>query len=154
MEAPVYIRQAEVRDAPIVVELVQNLLLELGGFQTFDTPTTISLCEQLLSTTHFTAFLAESLDSSHLGLLTLAEVPALYVSGRLGWIQELYVSPSARSLGVGQQLVSAAIQYGQSRHWSRLETRPMLMRGRAPSPSIAKRALLVVRIIYGSFSDL
>jgi len=121
MHQSFHIRQAEVHDAPLVVELVQCLLLELGGFQTFDTPATISLCEQLLSSTHFTAFLAESPDGSPLGVLTLAEAPALYVSGRLGWIQELYVSPPARSLGVGQQLIEAATQYGQSRHWSRLE---------------------------------
>ena len=116
-----HIRQAGVRDAALVVELVQQLLLELGGFQDFDTPTTISLCEQLLSTTHFTAFLAEHHDGSPLGVLTLAETPALYVSGRLGWIQELYINPSARSLGIGQQLIEAATQYGQSHQWSRIE---------------------------------
>ncbi|MGI9057859.1 MAG: GNAT family N-acetyltransferase [Ktedonobacteraceae bacterium] len=115
------IRQAEVRDAHIVVDMVQRLLLELGGFQAFDTPTIVSLCTQLLSTDLFTAFLAESPTRSSLGVITLAECPALYVSGRIGWIQELYVAPEARSLGTGHQLIIAATNYGQKRQWQRLE---------------------------------
>jgi GNAT superfamily N-acetyltransferase len=118
-----HIRLARVRDAPIIVDMVQRLLLELGGFQTFDTSTMIVLCEQLLATEHFTAFLAEAESSvySTQGVITLAECPALYVAGRIGWIQELYVIPEARSLSVGQQLIAAATNYGQERQWARLE---------------------------------
>ena len=115
------IRQAGVRDAHIVVDMVQRLLLELGGFHAFDTPTIVSLCTQLLSTDLFTAFLAESPSRSPLGVITLAECPALYVAGHIGWIQELYVAPEARSLGTGHQLIAAAINYGQKRQWQRLE---------------------------------
>ena len=115
------IRQAEVRDAHIVVDMVQRLLLELGSFQAFDTPTIVSLCAELLSTDLFKAFLAESATGSPLGVITLAECPALYVAGRIGWIQELYVVPEARSLGTGHQLIVAATTYGQKRQWQRLE---------------------------------
>ena len=116
-----HIRRAGVSDAPIVVDMVQRLLLELGGFQAFNTSTTVALCTQLLATEHFTAFLAESSDGSTLGVITLAECPALYVAGRIGWIQELYVVPEARSFGVGQQLIATATNYGQERQWARLE---------------------------------
>ena len=120
-QQPISIRRATTHDAPIVIDMVQRLLLELGGFQAFDTPATLALCEQLLSTPHFTAFLAESSSHSTLGVITLAECPALYVIGRIGWIQELFVVPEARSFGVGQQLIATATDYGQQRQWARLE---------------------------------
>lgn len=120
-QQPIHIRRANIPDAPIVVDMVQRLLRELGGFQAFDTSAMIALCEQLLATEHFTAFLAEGSTGSTQGVITLTECPALYVAGRLGWIQELYVVPEARSLGVGQQLIAAATTYGQERHWARLE---------------------------------
>ena len=123
-QQPIHIRRADISDAAIVVDMVQDLLRELGGFQAFDTSTMIALCEQLLATGHFTAFLAENSPnstSSTLGVITLAECPALYVAGRIGWIQELYVVPEARSLSVGQQLIAAAITYGRERQWARLE---------------------------------
>ena len=122
MQQPsIHIRRTGVHDAAIVVDMVQRLLRELGGFQAFDTPTMIALCEQLLATEHFTAFLAEHSTNSTQGVITLAECPALYVAGRIGWIQELYVIPEARSLSVGQQLTAAATTYGRERQWARLE---------------------------------
>ena len=118
---PVQIHQAAVRDAQTVVEMVHRLLSELGGFQPFDMAATRALCEQLLSTEHYTAFLARGPQGETLGVLTLQACPALYVAGLVGWIQELYVVPEARSLGVGHQLVLEAQDYTRKRHWKRLE---------------------------------
>ena len=118
---PVQIHQATFRDAQTVVDMVHRLLSELGGFQSFDVPAALVLCEQLLSTEHYTAFLAYSNQGEVLGVLTLQACPALYVAGLVGWIQELYVAPEARSLGVGHHLIRAAQDYAYQRHWQRLE---------------------------------
>src|SRR5437879_6208623 len=115
------VRQATVADAAVVVGLAQRLLSELGGFHTGDSSEQEAFCAQLLAGDHYTAFLAHDVQGTPLGLLTLNEVSALYVAGRLGWIQELYVVPEARSLGVGQQLIAAALAYGRERGWKRLE---------------------------------
>ncbi|HEU5368563.1 MAG TPA: GNAT family N-acetyltransferase [Ktedonobacterales bacterium] len=119
--ASVQIHQATVRDTQTVVALVQRLLSELGGFQSFDAARSVALCEQLLATDRYTAFLARGPQGEAIGVLTLQECPALYVAGHLGWIQELYVAPEARSWGVGHQLLLAAEAYGRQRQWQRLE---------------------------------
>ena len=119
--APVQIHQATVRDAQTVVEMVHRLLSELGGFQSFDLAASLTLCEQLLSGERYTAFLARGPQGENLGMLTLQTCPALYVAGLVGWIQELYVMPEARSLGVGHQLLLEAQDYAQKCDWKRLE---------------------------------
>jgi GNAT superfamily N-acetyltransferase len=101
--------------------MVHRLLSELGGFESFNAAAAVALCEQLLSTAHYTAFLACGPQGEAIGVLTLQECPALYVAGHVGWIQELYVAPEARSLGVGQQLLMEAQAYARERQWQRLE---------------------------------
>ena len=119
--ASIHIHQATVGEAQIVVELVQHLLVELGGFPAGDRAELIALCEQLLAGGQYRAFLASNDAGKSLGVLTVCECSALYVAGRLGWIQELYVVPKARSLGVGQHLIAAALAYGRERGLKRLE---------------------------------
>lgn len=108
-------------DAPLVIAMVEQLLIELGGFHAFDTATATGLCSQLLATENYTALLARDALGKTLGVLTLQECPALYVAGRLGWIQEFYVVPEARSLGVGHRLAETAETYARARQWKRLE---------------------------------
>ena len=118
-EKAIRIEQATAADAATVVALVRRLLAELGGFHAFDTAT--ALCERLLATDRYTALIARDEQGETLGVLTLQECPALYVAGNVGWIQEVYVAPAARSRGVGHLLVDRAVTYGQQHGWRRLE---------------------------------
>jgi GNAT superfamily N-acetyltransferase len=69
----------------------------------------------------FGAFLALDEQARPLGVLTLIESFAIYAGGRHGIINEMYVSPPARSLGVGRALVESACDFGRARGWRRLE---------------------------------
>ncbi|MBO0780505.1 MAG: GNAT family N-acetyltransferase [Ktedonobacteraceae bacterium] len=116
----VRVDHASIEDAAVVIDLVERLLRELGGFA-FDKEGATRLCEQLLATGRYTALLARDAEGSALGVLTLHESSALYVVGKLGWIQEFYVVPEARSLGVGHLLAEEATRCARERGWSRLE---------------------------------
>jgi GNAT superfamily N-acetyltransferase len=120
-EATIRIELAAVTDAPAVVALVGRLLAELGGFTAFDEAGATTLCARLLATDHYAALLARDEQGEVLGVLTLQECPALYVAGEVGWIQELYVTPAARSYGVGHLLLERAADYGRQHGWRRLE---------------------------------
>ncbi len=92
---PLEVRRATVDDVPVVADLARRLLGELGGFQTGEATEQEAFCARLLTSDHYTAFLASDAQGVPVGLLTLNEVEALYVAGCLGWIQELYVTPQA-----------------------------------------------------------
>ncbi len=117
----IVVRQATVEDAAVVSVLVQHLLGELGGFPPGESAALIAWCEHLLASERYIALLAHDAAGPPPGLLTLYECPALYIAGYLGWIQEFYVVPQARSLGIGKQLLAAAVAYGRERGWQRLE---------------------------------
>ncbi len=69
----------------------------------------------------FLAFLDASPDTEPVGMITVAETVALYTCGRYAEIQELYVDPAQRSLGIGEQLIQAVEELGQGRGWERLQ---------------------------------
>jgi GNAT superfamily N-acetyltransferase len=119
-----HIRQAEVQDAPIVTQLVVALLTELSGkpINDDDLKTYTQVCQALLREKEmYIAFLAEDATGKRFGVITLGKSAAIYTGGIFGIIHELYVVPKARSVGVGQELLLAASQYGKRYNWQRLE---------------------------------
>ena len=66
-------------------------------------------------------FLAEDECGDAAGILTLNECASIYAGGRFGEISELYVTPQARSKGLGPELLEEAMKFGRTRGWGRLE---------------------------------
>jgi GNAT superfamily N-acetyltransferase len=117
------IRLADVRDCEVVANLVYRLITELSAPQSSDVSAHVCLetaCE-LLRGPAVWALLAESTDGDAVGVLTLNECCAIYAGGRFGEISELFVQPAFRSQGVGESLIRAAVDFGKSRGWKRLE---------------------------------
>lgn len=121
------IRLTEARssDAPLVAELVGELLheimaaIETKAFE-FSLADTETRARAWLTDGSYTVFLARE-DDSVAGFLALVECRALYAEGTFGIVPELYVRPDRRSRGVGRHLIEEAKQVARSRGWSRLE---------------------------------
>ncbi len=118
------IRKAGARDSNIVAEMAAQLLSELSGNPVGIKPL-LGIAKVLLASesSHFTVLLAYPGDdpSRYVGLLTIAEVSALYACGSFGVIQEFYVAPAERSKGIGHLLLKEAINHGRQCGWSRIE---------------------------------
>jgi GNAT superfamily N-acetyltransferase len=119
-EDAITVRRATVKDASMVAELAAQLLQELGGFG-LEAAQITPLATSLLATEQYVALLACAATGEPIGLLTINECTALYLAGKLGWIQELYVAPAQRSSQVGHSLIAAAVEIAHERQWRRLE---------------------------------
>lgn len=60
-------------------------------------------------------------EGEYIGVITAIESIAIYSQGAYGVIQELFVSPKARSLLVGESLLNAMKHHAVKAEWSRLE---------------------------------
>jgi GNAT superfamily N-acetyltransferase len=119
----VKIVQAGSDAAPAVIELVADLLGELG--EEGDETGTLSVPELTAAwranEKYHCAFLAYAEDDSAVGVATVSIAFALYANGNYGIINEMYVVPEFRSAGVGAFLIEAIKSYGRKRKWSRID---------------------------------
>jgi GNAT superfamily N-acetyltransferase len=106
----------------MVDELLSEIMQTIG-VQAFDVASdeTASRLRDFLEAGRYIVFLAFDGRGDAIGFIALYESCALYAGGVFGTIPELYVHPEFRSLGVGQGLLKSAVQFGQSRGWTRLE---------------------------------
>jgi GNAT superfamily N-acetyltransferase len=117
------IRKAEARDLPVVFDLVERLLRELGEegdeLGALDVEGVRRLW--LAQGERTFALLAESPSGRPAGVATLVEAFAVYANGFYGMINEMYVVPEYRSAGVGARLIAEAAAEGRRRGWRRLD---------------------------------
>jgi GNAT superfamily N-acetyltransferase len=90
----------------------QHFIIDLHG--------TVQRCEELLSAGHYAAIIGWS-ENIPVAVATITETYALYAGGKIGVIQEFYVIPKFRCLGVGAMLIEQVKRYGQKREWSCIE---------------------------------
>ncbi len=111
----------EERDA--ILMLVQKLLRELEGeSDEFAGIAPAKLLRELeQNEARFNAFAAVNARGEYVGILTLVETFAIYAGGNYGVIDEMYVAPEYRGLGVGKKLLAAAKDYGRAKQWLRID---------------------------------
>ena len=117
------VRKAESEELSASLALVTALLQELGeeGDEAGELPLDALRTQlQHLGERHV-IFIAVESSGNIVGVLTLSECFALYASGFYGVINEMYVVPHYRSAGVGGKLIRAALEFGQSRGWKRID---------------------------------
>jgi len=118
-------RKATVKDVETIGALVvalTNEISELTKTKHFDIDLegTIKRCQELISDGHYVAIIGEY-ENKGIAVVTLTETYALYAGGKIGVIQEFYVSPEFRTSGVGSMLIEQVQAYGQRQHWSCIE---------------------------------
>lgn len=116
------IKKLSLDDAAVVFDFVPRLLSELGkesdDLGALDRVGVLSVWRA--ASERIQAFAAVD-GNVVVGVLTLAESFAIYANGAYGIINEMYVTPSHRSSGVGAKLVDATKDYGAARGWSRID---------------------------------
>ncbi len=116
------IELADPGDADLVALLIDKLLRE--SFFPADLPRPEEIqqtTEYLLSDGRYQAILAYSEDNQAVGVITVAEGVSLRSKGRYGQIMGVYVSPEARSKGIGQALMNFIKDHAKKNDWTRLE---------------------------------
>jgi GNAT superfamily N-acetyltransferase len=105
----------------LVIQLTQEIC-ERTNAQHFDIDFegTVQRCKELFTAGHYAAIIGWS-DNIPIAVSTITETYALYAGGKIGLIQEFYVLPEFRSLGIGELLIEQVRNYGQKHDWSCIE---------------------------------
>jgi GNAT superfamily N-acetyltransferase len=114
-------RLATADDAENIGLLVVLLTIELSDLtQTkyfdIDIEGTSNRCQKLIADGHYFALLG-FVDGVLSGVATLSESYSLNAGGRIGMIQEFYVSPDVRSTGIGAKLMEEVKLFGRDKGW-------------------------------------
>lgn len=113
------IERATDAERPQIIDLVDRLLKKLEDepeeFAGLDKSRVLHDLESIGE--RFTAFLARTLTGESIGVCTLVETFAIYAGGRYGVIDEMYIVPSYRGMGVGRRLIEAVKDHGRRRGW-------------------------------------
>lgn len=118
-------REATVEDAESIGLLVIDLtseICELTNAKHFDIDPlgTIKRCKSLIDDGHYFSIIGE-LDDIPVAVVTITETYALYAGGKIGLIQEFYVSPEYRNSNVGSMLINEVKRHGKRKNWSCIE---------------------------------
>jgi len=118
-------RVATSKDSELIAALVLELtteICELTKAKHFDLNLneTIQRCNNLINDGHYSAVIG-FYKSTPIAVATITETYALYASGKIGVIQEFYVSPEFRASGVGSKLIEQVKHHGEQQSWSCIE---------------------------------
>lgn len=114
-------RQATPEDAESISLLVVLLTIELSDLTEkkridINLEGTASCCYDMMKAGNYFAILGY-VDGVLSSVATLSESYSLNGGGRVGMIQEFYVSPVVRSTGIGAKLMEEVKQFGHQQGW-------------------------------------
>ena len=118
-------KAAKLEDSEVIGALIVDLtneICELTKTKHFDINlnSTIERCRELIRDGHYAAIIGEY-QNKPIAVVTFTETYALYAGGKIGVIQEFYVSSELRASGVGSMLVAQVKNYGKQHDWSCIE---------------------------------
>jgi len=116
---------ASINDVNLIAKLVIELTNEISQLTdtkpfNIDLESTIRRCHELISEGHYCAIICFC-EEMPIAVATITETYALYAGGKIGVIQEFYVTPEYRASGIGTKLIEQVKQYGKRQKWASLE---------------------------------
>lgn len=123
----IHIDLASVGDAQAIAELAMALtdeIIDKTKAKHFDVnlPETTALCRSYIASGIYEVIVAKNgKEGTIIGFAAMCQSHALYTEGQFGVIQEFYVNPEARSLGVGSRILERAASHAKDKGWKRLE---------------------------------
>ncbi|MCJ8319813.1 MAG: GNAT family N-acetyltransferase [Colwellia sp.] len=107
--------------ASFVVKLTNEIcqLTKTKHFE-LDLDSTALRCRELINDGHYSAIIGEY-ENRAIAVVTMTETYALYAGGKIGVIQEFYVTPEFRASGVGSMLIEQVQIYAEQHKWSCIE---------------------------------
>lgn len=115
------ISKATTNDAPLLRDMLSALYTELGEEAGSLEFLTDELIAELLANGKTEACFAYTSANEIAGLMTLTESQAIYAGGAYGLVDEMYILPPYRSMGIGNKLLEHAIAIAKERNWKRLD---------------------------------
>lgn len=105
----ILIRKATDTDLPVIGKLMAELIATMDNTEGIDTSSVLENCRKLLSNTN-SHFLVAEIDEVVIGFINFTTRKTVLHDGPSGLIDELVITKSYRSKGVGKQLISAVIK--------------------------------------------
>jgi GNAT superfamily N-acetyltransferase len=119
----IQIKKLGSENAEVVFEWVTRLLMELGEegeeLGTLNKDAVLKAWKEIEN--RYSAFVAYDENQNVIGICTLMESFAIYANGNYGIIDEMYVHPDYRSQSVGARLISAVVDHGRQKSWTRID---------------------------------
>ncbi|AOT11074.1 GNAT family N-acetyltransferase [Pseudoalteromonas luteoviolacea] len=113
--------QDSVAIAKMVVQLTSEICHKTNAKHfNIDVKSTSERCQDLLEGGHYLAIIG-TLNHQPVAVATMTETYALYAGGKIGVIQEFYVSEELRSKQVGSLLIEQIKDFGRKREWACIE---------------------------------
>lgn len=117
----IQVRPARPEEIPIVVEFVERLVCEQSRQAlTLDHQRMSQAAQEIMDTDQHRIFFAFDGDLP-VGMAGLVQSAAIHTYGPFGVINELYVEPDYRPLGVSAALIEAMAAHGAAQGWSHIE---------------------------------
>lgn len=114
------IEKAEPGHAPVVVDLLKRLYLELGEERESLNFLSTNLIERMLTSGATGIYLLRQA-GQYIGVFTLTESQAIYAGGKYGVLDEMYIVPEQRRQKHGARILEYIGSIAKKNNWSRLD---------------------------------
>lgn len=114
------IRPATIGDLAFIAHCIASLLNEITGTRKFDPVDFKEATNIAINKDSYYIFIA-SINQESSGIISLHESFSIYNKGTFGILNECYVIPKYRSIGIGNALIETVKTLAKEKNWVKIE---------------------------------